>query len=55
MARIWSDSRSGLRQKVWLIGAFATLSALPAALGLFGVVAHSVALAEAPHHVSSTA
>jgi predicted permease len=42
MAQIWSGSLSGLRQPVWLIGIFAALSALLAALGLYGVVSHSV-------------
>jgi putative ABC transport system permease protein len=35
-------SLSGLQEPAWLIGAFATLSALLAALGLYGVVSHSV-------------
>lgn len=35
-------SLSGLRAPVWLIGTFAILSALLAAFGLYGVVAHSV-------------
>jgi predicted permease len=42
MAQIRSGSLSGLRQPVWLIGIFAGLSALLAALGLYGVVSHSV-------------
>jgi putative ABC transport system permease protein len=36
-------SLSGMREPAWLIGIFAALSALLAALGLYGVVAHSVA------------
>jgi predicted lysophospholipase L1 biosynthesis ABC-type transport system permease subunit len=35
-------SLSGLQQPAWLIGAFAILSALLAALGLYGVVSHAV-------------
>ena len=35
-------SLSGLREPAWLIGIFAALSALLAALGLYGVVAHGV-------------
>lgn len=35
-------SLSGLKEPAWLIGAFAALSALLAALGLYGVVAHTV-------------
>jgi putative ABC transport system permease protein len=35
-------SLSGLLEPAWLIGLFAMLSALLAALGLYGVVAHSV-------------
>ena len=42
LAQIRSGSLSGLRQPVWVIGIFAALSALLAALGLYGVVAHTV-------------
>ena len=42
MEQIWERSLSGLREPVWLIGIFAVISALLAALGLYGVVAHSV-------------
>jgi putative ABC transport system permease protein len=42
MEQIWERSLSGLREPVWLIGIFAAVSALLAALGLYGVVAHSV-------------
>ena len=35
-------SLSGMKEPAWLIGMFAGLSALLAALGLYGVVAHSV-------------
>jgi predicted permease len=40
---IWERSLSGLTEPVWLIGIFAAVAALLAALGLYGVVAHSVA------------
>lgn len=43
MEQIWAQSLSGLREPVWLIGVFALLSALLAAIGLYGVLAHSVA------------
>lgn len=43
MRQIWSGSLSGLREPVWLVGAFAAVSALLAALGLYGVVSHTVA------------
>jgi putative ABC transport system permease protein len=39
---IWKRSLSGLTEPVWLIGIFAAVAALLAALGLYGVVAHSV-------------
>ena len=43
----WSRSgqgaSSGVKEPVWLIGAFAAVSALLAALGLYGVLAHAVA------------
>ena len=42
LADIRSGSLSGLREPAWLIGAFAVLSLLLAALGLYGVVSHSV-------------
>lgn len=42
LEQIRNSSLSGLRQPVWLIGIFAALSALLAALGLYGVVSHSV-------------
>ena len=42
LADIRSGSLSGLREPAWLIGAFALLSLLLAALGLYGVVSHAV-------------
>jgi predicted permease len=42
MEQIRDGSLANLRQPVWLIGAFALLSVLLAALGLYGVVAHAV-------------
>jgi predicted permease len=39
---IRSGSLSGLREPTWLISAFAALSLLLAALGLYGVVSHAV-------------
>ena len=43
MEQIWEQSLSGLKQPVWLIGIFAAISALLAAIGLYGVLSHSVA------------
>ncbi len=37
MEQIWERSLSGLTEPVWLIGIFATVSALLAAIGLYGV------------------
>ncbi|MDP2320377.1 MAG: ABC transporter permease [Acidobacteriota bacterium] len=42
MEQIWERSLSGLREPVWLIGIFAMVSALLAAIGLYGVLSHSV-------------
>jgi ABC-type antimicrobial peptide transport system permease subunit len=42
MEQIWKQSLSGLREPVWLIGAFAVISAFLAAIGLYGVLSHSV-------------
>jgi len=43
MEQIWEQSLSGLKEPVWLIGIFALTSALLAAIGLYGVLSHSVA------------
>ncbi|MCC6989784.1 MAG: ABC transporter permease, partial [Acidobacteria bacterium] len=43
MAQIRDGSLSGVREPVWLVGAFAAVSVLLAALGLYGVLAHTVA------------
>ncbi len=42
MEQIWEQSLSGLKEPVWLIGIFALASALLAAIGLYGVLSHSV-------------
>lgn len=42
MRQIWQGSLSGLKQPAWLIGAFAVVSAVLAAFGLYGVLAHAV-------------
>ncbi|MGE0862322.1 MAG: ADOP family duplicated permease [Vicinamibacterales bacterium] len=42
LEQIWERSLSGLREPVWLIGIFAVVSALLAAIGLYGVLSHSV-------------
>jgi putative ABC transport system permease protein len=42
MEEIWQRSLSGLTEPVWLIGIFAAVAALLAALGLYGVVTHAV-------------
>ncbi len=42
MEEIWKRSLSGLTEPVWLIGIFAAVAALLAALGLYGVVSHAV-------------
>lgn len=42
MEQIWEQSLSGLKEPVWLIGIFAVTSALLAAIGLYGVLSHSV-------------
>jgi predicted permease len=43
MEQVWAGSLSGLREPVWLVGSFAAVSALLAALGLYGVLSHTVA------------
>jgi putative ABC transport system permease protein len=43
MAEIRAGSLSGMTEPVWLVGAFAAVSALLAALGLYGVLAQTVA------------
>lgn len=43
MEQIWERSLSGLKEPVWLIGIFAAVSAVLAAIGLYGVLSHSVA------------
>ena len=43
MAQIRDGSLSGMREPVWLVGIFAVVSALLAALGLYGVLSHAVA------------
>ena len=42
MEEIWQRSLSGLTEPAWLIGIFAAMAALLAAVGLYGVVAHTV-------------
>ena len=42
MEQIRDRSLSGAKQPTWVIGAFALVAALLAALGLYGVLAHSV-------------
>jgi putative ABC transport system permease protein len=41
--QIWRRSLSDLAEPVWVIGIFAAIAALLAAIGLYGVVAHGVA------------
>ena len=43
LEQIWRRSLSDLTEPVWVIGIFAAVSALLAAIGLYGVVAHGVA------------
>jgi putative ABC transport system permease protein len=43
MEEIWAGSLSGTREPAWLVAAFAAVSALLAALGLYGVLAQAVA------------
>jgi putative ABC transport system permease protein len=42
MQQIVDRSLAGARQPTWIIGAFAMVAALLAALGLYGVLAHTV-------------
>jgi putative ABC transport system permease protein len=42
MQQIVDRSLTGARQPAWIIGAFAMVAALLAALGLYGVLAHAV-------------
>jgi putative ABC transport system permease protein len=43
LEQIWRRSLADLTEPVWVIGIFAAVAALLAGLGLYGVVAHSVA------------
>jgi ABC-type antimicrobial peptide transport system permease subunit len=43
MERVLNRTLSGARRPAWLIGVFAAISVLLAAIGLYGVVAHGVA------------
>ena len=43
MEQIWTGSLAGLRAPVWFVGSFAAVSAVLAALGLYGVLSHAVA------------
>ncbi len=43
MDEIWRGSLSGLTEPAWLVSAFAVVSAVLAAIGVYGVLAHAVA------------
>lgn len=43
MSEIWQGSLSGLTEPAWLVSAFAVVSALLAAIGVYGVLTHAVA------------
>jgi putative ABC transport system permease protein len=42
MQQVWQRSLAGTSEPTWVIGAFASIAALLAALGLYGVLSHTV-------------